>query len=536
MNADAMSYLDLAAAYLRGDWQAAINSYWSPLYSWLIAVALWIVDPSPYWRFTVLHLVNFGIYLFALFCFSFFMREVIRRNDDDKGNLRATGLLTLPEWAVLSLGYALFIWSSLFLVSVQLESPDLLVAALVYLATGILLRIRRRPHWALFALLGIVLGSGYLAKSVMLPLSLFFFGAAIFATGHWRRALPRVAVTVVFFLVVAGPWIFAISRSKGRFTTGETGRLNYLWAINQVSNLHWQGLEPGSGQPLHPARRIFAEPPAFEFAEPIGGTYPLWYDPTYWYEGSVSHFDLRQQAQVVVGSVRAYYDLLQTWGVQYALLGALIPLYLLARRGRLLLGDLAQEWIIIIPAIGGLGLYTLVNVQGRYVASFLVLLWLTLFSAVRLPQTEGYQRLLRTIAIGLVAITVASAVLSSGREAFWTARSLVSGEDPASHEQWLVAESLREAGLTANDRVAFIGNSYRAFWAHLLGVRVAAELGKDRVVDFWRADAGVKTQLIEAFGRTGVKAIVAETPPPGADLSGWQKLGKTDYYVYTFGR
>ena len=45
MNADAMSYIDIAEAYLRKDWHAAVNSYWSPLYSWLIAVGLAIAKP-----------------------------------------------------------------------------------------------------------------------------------------------------------------------------------------------------------------------------------------------------------------------------------------------------------------------------------------------------------------------------------------------------------------------------------------------------------------------------------------------------------
>src|SRR5438093_6515230 len=50
-NADALSYLDVADAYLRRDWHTALNSYWSPLYSWLLALAFLIVKPSPYWKF-----------------------------------------------------------------------------------------------------------------------------------------------------------------------------------------------------------------------------------------------------------------------------------------------------------------------------------------------------------------------------------------------------------------------------------------------------------------------------------------------------
>ena len=35
---DPISYLDIGDAYLRGDWNAALNSYWSPLYSWIVGL------------------------------------------------------------------------------------------------------------------------------------------------------------------------------------------------------------------------------------------------------------------------------------------------------------------------------------------------------------------------------------------------------------------------------------------------------------------------------------------------------------------
>src|SRR6185295_1845952 len=221
VNADAMSYLDIAEAYLRRDWNVAVNAYWSPLYSWLIAIALLLVKPSPYWKFALLHLVNFAMYLFAVGCFSFLIREIVRTRKDVE-----PGFVTVPDWALLALGYSLVIWSSLFLVSVPLESPDMLVAAFVYLATGILVRIRREPSsWLAFIVLGIVLGLGFLAKSVMMPLTAVFVLGCVFAAGNLRRALPRVALVVAFFVLVIGPFVYAMSHSKGYLTTGRTGRL-----------------------------------------------------------------------------------------------------------------------------------------------------------------------------------------------------------------------------------------------------------------------------------------------------------------------
>jgi len=109
----------------------------------------------------------------------------------------------------------------------------------------------------------------------------------------------------------------------------------------------------------------------------------------------------------------------------------------------------------------------------------------------------------------------------------------VAGEDPSVHEQWQVAEGLREKGVVSTDKVAFIGDSFRAFWAHLLGIRIVAEIQRDKVVSFWEADSTVRVEVINAFARSGAKAVVAERPPLGTDLSGWQKIGSTDYYIYS---
>jgi len=530
VNADAMSYLDVAEAYLRRDWSTAVNAYWSPLYSWLIAFALLVIKPSPYWKFAVLHLVNFAMYLFAIGCFSFLIRQLVRTQLVQRTDL---GFVTVPGWALLAVGYSLVVWSSLFLVTVPLESPDMLIAAFVYLATGILVRIRRDPsRWLAFAVLGIVLGLGFLAKSVMLPLTAIFLLGCIFAVGNLRQALPRVALAGVCFVLVAGPFVFAMSRSKGYLTTGRTGRLNYLWTIDRVINTHWQGEEPGSGTPAHTTRKIFDDPPAFEFAEPVSGTYPVWYDPTYWYEGSVSHFDLRGQLKVVGQAAGAYYELFHEWGLQYGLAVVLISFYLLSRRARQLIYDLKDQWALLLPAIGGLGLYALVNVQGRYVASFMVLLWLALFAAVRLPQTPDAERFIKVVMIVLAGSIVLTTVASSTRETALTIRQLVRGEDPAAHEQWQVAQGLRELGLNASDKVAFIGHSSRGFWAHLLQLRIVAEIRRDKIADFWEADANRKSGVIQAFAATGVKAVVAENPPAGTDLTNWQRIRQTDYYVY----
>jgi hypothetical protein len=202
---DAISYLDIADAYLRGDWSKAINAYWSPFYSWLLALALLVLKPSPYWEPSAVQLVNFGIYLGALGCFHFFLLQLIRYHQENLAGVAIDEGVTLPESAWLVLGYTLFIWSSLNLITIWRVTPDMLVAALVYLASGLLLRVRLGSSGRLtFILLGVVLGVGYLAKAAMFPLGFVFLGVSLFSFGNLRNSIPRVLIALVIFLLVGG--------------------------------------------------------------------------------------------------------------------------------------------------------------------------------------------------------------------------------------------------------------------------------------------------------------------------------------------
>jgi len=63
---DDISYLEIARNYAAGRWSLAINSYWSPLLSWMLAAPMkWPGIPA-YWEITVLHVILFLAYLAAM--------------------------------------------------------------------------------------------------------------------------------------------------------------------------------------------------------------------------------------------------------------------------------------------------------------------------------------------------------------------------------------------------------------------------------------------------------------------------------------
>src|ERR1035437_1946521 len=178
MNPDGISYLDIGAAYWRGDLHTAINAYWSPLYSWILGFFLKVLKPSAYWEYPVVHLVNFLIYVAALACFDFFLVTFIayckRRDQQHKDGY--TGLSELDWWL---LGYSLFLSSSLILIGLRVVTPDMCVAAFVYLASALIVKIRSGfAVRSTSVFLGIVLGFAYLTKAVMFPLAFVFLAVA----------------------------------------------------------------------------------------------------------------------------------------------------------------------------------------------------------------------------------------------------------------------------------------------------------------------------------------------------------------------
>ncbi len=79
MNVDGISYLDLGHAIWTGDWNSAVNGYWSPLYALLIGGVLKIGRVTPYWESTVVYAVNFVIFLVSMAAFEILLNEFCDR-------------------------------------------------------------------------------------------------------------------------------------------------------------------------------------------------------------------------------------------------------------------------------------------------------------------------------------------------------------------------------------------------------------------------------------------------------------------------
>jgi len=381
MNPDGMCYLDMGDAFFHRRWLDVVNGYWSPLYAWLLGAGLFLTKPSRWWEFPVAHAVNFLIYLAAIGCFEFFRRALA-------ADMRKAGSGSqshvLSEQSLITLSYALFLWTSLELITIWDISPDLCVAALVYLIAGLLLRLRNRATPQLFIALGAALGLAYLTKAVMFPLGVAFILIG-FACVPRHKKLSYVLLVPFVFLSVSAPWLVALSQAKGRFDFGDSGRLNYSALVSPGGRLlNWQGQPPGSGIPVHTTRTIHENPPVYEFATPIGGTYPPSYDPSYWNEGRKWTFDARTQFTVIKDHLLMYAELLLR--DQSGLLAGVLTLIIVG--GAATRKSITDKWFLFAMCIAAMGLYTPVHVEPRFVGAYISILWMTILFSVRLSSQE----------------------------------------------------------------------------------------------------------------------------------------------------
>jgi hypothetical protein len=451
--------------------------------------------------------------------------ELRRRIPADDGRL--------PEAAFQLCAHAVFLWSALRWLVVYRDTPDMAVAALVYLAVALLLRAQRTGSRREALVLGAVLGLGYLCKSSMFPMGFVF----VVLCARAVRPAGRAGLALAGFLVVALPFAAAVSWQKGRPTFGDAARLNYAWLVNPgVANPHWRGEPAGSGTPRHPTRKIFEVPAAYEFATPIGGTYPPWYDPSYWSEGLRPRFEWRTEMSVLVKNARFCGAIFGA-----ALIGSFLLLALAGGEPAASLRALPAEGMLLVPGLVGLaGFFVGTTLPGskppwgllqtRYLGPFVVLLFVGALASLRISTAPEARRRVSMVAalFAFVALVRLSFALGQDVE---RARTRSSGRRP-----WAVAAGLHEASVPSGSKVALLGPNDDGYWARLAGVRIVAEL---QTPEFWEADGPTRAAVLRRLRPTGAVALIS---PPGVRrpgnmaAKGWSRLGASDHYLLSLER
>ena len=498
MSYDGVSYLDMADAYLRRDWHTAFNVFWNPLYSWIIGFAFLVLHPNAYWEYPVVHLVNFLIYAGTVAAFEYFLQALLKGRGDAS--------------AIRIIAYALFLWTSLEMIHVWMVNPDMLVAASVYLALGVLLRPSSR--WSSI-LLGLTLSAGYYAKPVMIPIG------CIVLLASWK-ILPRRqwVVATLAFALLSSPLILVLSNAAGHLTIGETGRLNFAWWIDGVEQRNWQGGPVQAGLPVHPARVAHDHPRVYEFGGVFPVTYAMWYDVSYWFRGLHVWWAPRSFAHNMIKNLAGVARLMLCQGGGF-LVGWAFCFY----RGNKNLVRLGHSWRVWAVSLGAIVLYCAVHCETRYLGGFFAVAFLIPFAAL---QIEERWLAISVAALGLVCAAFFFRVTPGERFRPW--------ESTPVNTYWQVATGLQNLGLTPGDKVGLACGEQgmpNSRWARLARVHIVAEM--DRDIAFWQLSEKEQKEVLDTLSASGAKMAVTSVPPPnGAHPVGWIRIGSTTHFAYRF--
>ena len=521
MNVDGISYLDMAYAYMRGDWKIAINSYWGAGYSWIIGVFLAGLRVHMRWESTVVHLVNVLIFIIALVAFEYFLQGVIQLSK--KIPVHSPDTVRFDDWMWWVVGYLLFLVVNVFVTPVNIVTPDLCVEAAVLLASGIVVRIAAGTTGILgYIALGVTLGIGYLIKSPVFPLGVIYLATAWLAAPRGHRKGSQVVLAAAIFLAISTPYVVAISRSVGRPTIGENARVTYGHYVLGVEDFsYWTGEVRGLGTPRHrtATRRLMSAPDVYEFSSSTGGTLPPYYNPPYWADGLVLHVSLAGEIRVLKQSAAELLNLL------YSLRDFVViflVLVLLQQDARSFCRRLLACWVIWVPGLAAVAMYVPLHLELRFLGGFILLFWAALSFALEFPGSDLTARLFRASALALVFLV--------GYRLTHDPASLLRESVPP--VQWRAAQWLQSRGLQPGDSVAEMlkhGNDFH-YWAHLAGAHITAEVPANDEGEFWASTPEVQRRVEEALSKSGAKFLVTRNPsiPTGP---GWEKIPDTDYVV-----
>ena len=522
---DGISYIDIARAYAHGDWSHAVNAFWSPLFSWILGILLWGTGADRFHELAILHAVNFIAFVFATAAFVLLVRE-IQKWQDSLASQGGTEPLAPGEF---SLGcYAMFVYVSRFVFGPDIDQPDIMVEALVYLHTALLVRIARGDERVrTFAILGSTLGVGYLTKTVMLPLALVFLACAFLTSGGTWQAMRRTLVAALLFGAIAGPWIAVLSHEEGQLTIGTAGRIAYfVYSHGMEASDLWMG-GPSGNAPIHPIKMALNSPPVLLFPS-RQGTFPPWYDPSFYYAGALNRVSFHGQFRILRESFASF------WQILSAEKGPLAGLFILALFGgaRRYCEEVLRCWPIWLPSAAALAAYGLVEFRIRLVLPFLMVFWVVLLSAVSAPRTPEARRMVSCV-IAVIVLLLCLPVIRGPVSDILALRIPLEQRDRVCGPQWKVAKGFREVGLAEGDNIAIIGKdqAQTECWAELDGLSIIGEIPLEGAESYWRATPEVHAHVLRIFARAGAKATVTYLMPTFDKPTDWQRIDDTSYYV-----
>jgi hypothetical protein len=224
-NIDGISYMSIAKQYAEWHWADAVNGYWSPMVSWLMApfIAVGVGQTTAFAIVNTLSCVAvlaMGAWLL----------------------LRTTGNGWTAAWSIAAT-------TPLLMANVSLQTPDTLVLVWCLGFLWALIAADRAWHGSVrrivltAVLLGAVCAFGYFTKAFLVPV--FLVVVPVWAVVRWfqdrpeareRRSVLLPVVALVAVVLVSAPWVIALSVKFGGIEVGSSLTVNVSGKFSDTSS------------------------------------------------------------------------------------------------------------------------------------------------------------------------------------------------------------------------------------------------------------------------------------------------------------
>jgi hypothetical protein len=558
IDGDAVAYMDIGDLMRSHQWAGVINGYWNPLYPAALSVGHILFHPTRYTELHAYYMVNFGIFLLEMLSVTAFTDALIQLRELRETSTAAPNPLPflIDRYTLRYLGIAILVISSQRELSMGKVRPDALLLTFLLFALASLLKHLATNQLRYAVLMGLALGLAYLTKSFAFVFTFICILALIAFRFFWQRqSINRIvasaALVFVCFSIVAGPYIAALSHQKGRFDFGDSGNLNYVWFVAGTEKMHLQQSQTalfGSADVnlKHPEKQLFNDPPIFSYKELPYGTYPDWFDTSFFNERIKAHMNPRLQIIVIGQCIKRILRYMCNHPEAYALFAVLLLLG--ARLYPAWRPTANAFWLVpFLLGIATLCIYGIVNVEDRYLSAAFLALLLPLFAALRIAPARENQAVQtiasRTAASAAIALLALLAIGESARTVGELRRRLVFALSPTGwydHDIFPAAHALNALGVSPGDTVACIGTiacTYDHYWARLAGVRILTEIYEPNPPLYpYLAATPNREQAYDVARREGAKVLVGYFDPGlmtgnNPVSAGWRELGQTHFYA-----
>jgi hypothetical protein len=265
------------------------------------------------------------------------------------------------------------------------------------------------------------------------------------------------------------------------------------------------------------------------------GTYPPWYEPSYWYRGVDAHAPILRLLGV---ARRGLWDTVHC--PQFA---GLLVLTILAWP---FMRELRRHWHLVAFGLVPIAAYSLIATAERYISAFAVIVAASLIACFP-TFAAGYRRLGLWLIAGAVSAAFVNAAI----------------RPQANYEQIDAARRVSGfAGLRPGTKIAIIGNptlgnptlpgflnsgfhvedgrpwgasfngSVWELWAWIARLRIVGEIPPEDAHFFDEASGDRKSQILGLLISSGAEAIISVNHPPFA-IPGWKTMECGNLVVYS---